>query len=309
MRVPTATVSITNLVCELSRPVTVEEVNKTFKRASEGLLEGILGYSEEPLVSIDYRGDDRSSIIDGLSTMVSNNMVKVVSWYDNEWAYSCRTVDLVNYVAEEMEKNHENTEKISLAFAGFSAASVARINLVETIGSAYPRLIEQPVIPLSDLAVTYYKEYFALIARASCDKSITIDPKMADMAILTILTSLQMMYQKFPEDTRLNRKKEIYRDLIQLITEHYKEQRCAQFYADKLGISLQYLSTAIKDVTGKNVLSTIAYIVIIDAKARLKGTTMTIQEIAYSLNFPNPSFFCKFFRRHVGMSPVEFRNS
>ncbi|MHC6179651.1 type I glyceraldehyde-3-phosphate dehydrogenase [Clostridium sp. JNZ X4-2] len=112
LRVPTATVSITNLVCELSRPVTVEEVNKTFKRASEGLLEGILGYSEEPLVSIDYRGDDRSSIIDGLSTMVSNNMVKVVSWYDNEWAYSCRTVDLVNYVAEEMEKNHENTEKM-----------------------------------------------------------------------------------------------------------------------------------------------------------------------------------------------------
>ncbi|MEY7999654.1 type I glyceraldehyde-3-phosphate dehydrogenase [Clostridium sp. Mt-5] len=112
LRVPTATVSITNLVCELSRPVTVEEVNKTFKRASEGPLEGILGYSEEPLVSIDYRGDDRSSIIDGLSTMVSNNMVKVVSWYDNEWAYSCRTVDLVNYVAEEMEKNHENTEKM-----------------------------------------------------------------------------------------------------------------------------------------------------------------------------------------------------
>ena len=79
--------------------------------------------------------------------------------------------------------------------------------------------------------------------------------------------------------------------------------------ADQLGISLQHLSTTVKQVTGKSVLDTIAYIVIIDAKAQLKGTDMTIQEIAYSLNFPNPSFFCKFFRRHVGMSPLEFRNS
>ena len=101
----------------------------------------------------------------------------------------------------------------------------------------------------------------------------------------------------------------VFPPLIQLITEHYKDQRCAQFYADQLGISLQHLSTTVKQVTGKSVLDTIAYIVIIDAKAQLKGTDMTIQEIAYSLNFPNPSFFCKFFRRHVGMSPLEFRNS
>lgn len=94
-----------------------------------------------------------------------------------------------------------------------------------------------------------------------------------------------------------------------LIWRLYKDQRCAQFYADQLGISLQHLSTTVKQVTGKSVLDTIAYIVIIDAKAQLKGTDMTIQEIAYSLNFPNPSFFCKFFRRHVGMSPLEFRNS
>ncbi|MFC0904466.1 type I glyceraldehyde-3-phosphate dehydrogenase [Clostridium sp. MT-14] len=110
-RVPTATVSVTDLVCQLSKSVTVEEINKTFKRASEGLMEGILGYSDEPLVSVDYKGDDRSSIIDGLSTMASGNMVKVVSWYDNEWAYSCRTVDLVNYVAEEMEKDSETTTR------------------------------------------------------------------------------------------------------------------------------------------------------------------------------------------------------
>ena len=103
LRVPTAAVSITELVCEMSREVTVEKVNSAFKYASQHDLKGILGYSEEPLVSIDYKGDDRSSIVDGLSTMViGKNILKVLAWYDNEWGYSARTVDLVNLVASKM---------------------------------------------------------------------------------------------------------------------------------------------------------------------------------------------------------------
>ena len=103
VRVPTPTVSITDLVCELSKTATAEEINAAFKKASEGELKGILGYSEEPLVSIDYRGDERSSIVDGLSTMVINdNMVKIVSWYDNEWGYSNRLADLTKYVADRL---------------------------------------------------------------------------------------------------------------------------------------------------------------------------------------------------------------
>lgn len=104
VRVPTPTVSLVDLVCELKKDVTVEELNNAFKKASEGKMKGILGYSDKPLVSIDYRQDDRSSIVDGLSTMVlDNNMVKVVSWYDNEWGYSVRTLDLVSYVAKKMK--------------------------------------------------------------------------------------------------------------------------------------------------------------------------------------------------------------
>ncbi|NEZ46938.1 type I glyceraldehyde-3-phosphate dehydrogenase [Clostridium niameyense] len=104
VRVPTPTVSLTDLVCEIEKKATKEEINKAFKDASEGSMKGILGYSEEPLVSVDYRGDERSSIVDGLSTMViGDNLVKVVAWYDNEWGYSCRTVDLVKYVAKFMK--------------------------------------------------------------------------------------------------------------------------------------------------------------------------------------------------------------
>jgi len=104
LRVPTPTVSVTDLVCELSKNVTVEEINQALKEASEGKLAGILGYSEEPLVSVDYKGDDRSSIIDALSTMViDGNMAKIIAWYDNEWGYSVRVVDIVNFVAEKLK--------------------------------------------------------------------------------------------------------------------------------------------------------------------------------------------------------------
>lgn len=101
MRVPTPTVSVVDVTFEVEKPTTAEEVNKALKEAAEGSMKGILGYSEEPLVSIDYRGDSHSSIVDGLSTMVIDNMVKVVSWYDNEWGYSRRVVDLAAMVANK----------------------------------------------------------------------------------------------------------------------------------------------------------------------------------------------------------------
>jgi len=101
-RVPTPNVSVTDLVVELSRNVTVEEVNAALKEAANGPLKGILNYSDEPLVSSDYNGDPASSTIDALSTMVvGDNLVKVVSWYDNEWGYSNRVVDLVAYIASK----------------------------------------------------------------------------------------------------------------------------------------------------------------------------------------------------------------
>ncbi|AIS52788.1 glyceraldehyde-3-phosphate dehydrogenase Gap [Thermoanaerobacter kivui] len=103
MRVPTPDVSVVDLVAEVEVPVTVEEVNAALKEASETYLKGILGYTEEPLVSMDFKGDDRSSIVDASLTMViDGTMVKAVSWYDNEWGYSNRVVDLAKYIAERL---------------------------------------------------------------------------------------------------------------------------------------------------------------------------------------------------------------
>lgn len=101
LRVPTPTVSLIDFVAELENPTTVEELNGAFKAAAEDELAAILLYSDEPLVSTDFRGDSHSAIVDGLSTMVMDgNFVKVVAWYDNEWGYSCRVADLAYMMAE-----------------------------------------------------------------------------------------------------------------------------------------------------------------------------------------------------------------
>jgi glyceraldehyde 3-phosphate dehydrogenase len=102
LRVPTPTVSICDFVADVKRTVTSAEVNQAFKKAAEGSLKGILEYTEEELVSTDFRGNPASSIFDAESTMViDGSMVKVLSWYDNEWGYSCRLVDLAAYIIKK----------------------------------------------------------------------------------------------------------------------------------------------------------------------------------------------------------------
>jgi glyceraldehyde 3-phosphate dehydrogenase len=103
LRVPTPTVSVVDFTAELERETTVEELNAAFRAAAAGPMKGILGVSDEPLVSSDFRGDPRSSIIDSACTMVlGGNFVKVIAWYDNEWGYSCRVADLVKVIAERL---------------------------------------------------------------------------------------------------------------------------------------------------------------------------------------------------------------
>ncbi|MEX0974833.1 MAG: type I glyceraldehyde-3-phosphate dehydrogenase [Bacillota bacterium] len=100
-RVPTPTVSVVDLVVKLRKTATVQEVNKAFEDASQGALKGILGINYEPLVSSDYKGMNQSSVVDGLSTMVVGSLTKVEAWYDNEWGYCCRLVDLISFIASK----------------------------------------------------------------------------------------------------------------------------------------------------------------------------------------------------------------
>jgi len=101
IRIPTPNVSVVDLTCTLAKPATAEEINAALKEASEGKMKGILGYSDEPLVSIDYNHCPLSSIVDGKSTkVIQGNLVKVLAWYDNEWGYSNRVIDLINFITK-----------------------------------------------------------------------------------------------------------------------------------------------------------------------------------------------------------------
>jgi glyceraldehyde 3-phosphate dehydrogenase len=103
LRVPTPTVSVVDFTADVSRETSVDELNEAFRAAASGPMKGILGVSDDPLVSSDFRGDERSSIIDSASTMVlGGTMVKVIAWYDNEWGYSCRVADLIKMIAAKM---------------------------------------------------------------------------------------------------------------------------------------------------------------------------------------------------------------
>jgi len=98
IRVPTPNVSVVDLVAVVEKEVTAEQVNKALKAASEGELAGILGYCEEPLVSIDFNGSELSGIVDASNTgVIDNHLVKVLAWYDNEWGYSTRMLDLIKH--------------------------------------------------------------------------------------------------------------------------------------------------------------------------------------------------------------------
>lgn len=101
LRVPTPTVSIVDFVCMVEKPTTAEELNSLFKEASQGAMKNVLGFTMEPLVSVDFKGNTHSSIIDGLSTMVMDDMIKAVAWYDNEWGYSVRITDIIDLIAKK----------------------------------------------------------------------------------------------------------------------------------------------------------------------------------------------------------------
>lgn len=224
--------------------------------------------------------------------------------------YEIQKDDLITLLPGSIIQFRENTEKVRLCFAGFSSACVSRVNLIKMLVGVYTKITEYPVISLKQETAIYFNDYFSLLTRITCDESIEINSRITEPALSSVLAGIQMVYDKYSFKGRSSsRKEDICKELVQTVSHYYANERRAQFYADKLGISLQHLSTTVKQVMGKNVLDIIAYVVIMDAKAKLKSTDMTIQEITYSLNFPSASFFGKYFRRHVGMTPLDYRKS
>lgn len=229
------------------------------------------------------------------------------------------SINLIDYTVKEGElitlfpgsiiEFKEELEPVQFCFVGFSSEVTCQINMVDICSTSYLNILEQPIMKLSANVVKYMREYFVVISHVVNDEQLAeLNPGIILNQLQSILLGVADIYKKHPYmPTSCSRQEQVYRDLLRLITQHYTKERSAQFYADKIGLTPQHLSTTVKQVTGGTVLNLIEHVVILDAKSKLTSTNLSVQEIAYALNFPTASFFGKYFKRCVGMSPISYK--
>lgn len=204
---------------------------------------------------------------------------------------------------------HGSETNFRLSFVGFSSKFVGEVNLIKSTMDFFPVMIENPVLPLRTEAAEIYRDYFALLYKMFVGDMLT-HPEIQRCVLESLLYGIASQYKQVEgTNRRLSRGEEICKELLRLVMKHYATERRVSFYADQMHLSAQHLCTTVKQQTGKTVADLIADVVIMDAKALLKSTNMPIKEISISLSFPNVSFFGKYFKRYVGMSPQQYRNS
>lgn len=205
---------------------------------------------------------------------------------------------------------HRQSSDCQLYIVGFGKELLNGASFFNSTINYLSSLIETPVVPLQPEVTDLFKDYFMLLIKMVRLKNVNPNQELVSAILLTILHGIGSIHQNINIKTRtFSRGEEILKRLVQHIIKHYTKERSVSFYADLLHISPQHLSTTINKVSGKTVTEIIAKLVITDAEAKLKSTDLSIQEIAYSLNFPDISFFGKYFKRYTGMSPKQYRES
>ncbi len=194
-------------------------------------------------------------------------------------------------------------------FMAFSTELTRESTLFSKTLPFLPFIYDAPVIPLSGQLSEFFIDLFRLVIKSEYIPEQIVQKVQRQTTYYQLLMLIANINRKQQATPRLhyNRNVEIVRELARYVIENYKTERNISFYADKMHLSPQHLSTTIKKTTGKTLTDIISTFVINDAKGKLKSTELTIQEIAYSLNFPDISFFGKYFKRYTGLSPKQFR--
>lgn len=206
---------------------------------------------------------------------------------------------------------HEVSDDIKLCFAGFSASFVSQINYLKNITNYIPVIFDNPIMPLPENISQLYQQAFALLINAYAMPK-TIENKEILKAVFTIFMQgvIELYRHHTPySNAPMTRNMEICREFVQLAMENYTKEHSVSYYAKRLNITLQHFCYVIKKVSGRTALDILSNIIIMDAKAQLKSTDMPVKKIAFALGFDNLSFFNKYFRQHVGMTPQEYRES
>lgn len=224
--------------------------------------------------------------------------------------YKVKANDFVTIVPGSILQIHKVEGDLQIYFLGYSSQFITEADVIKPTLNILYTIKAAPVLPLRKEIAKIIEEHLALLAKTYLTFYGKISKEVTKHMLLTLVYGLGELYKDLrTQKTVVGKSEKIAHDFTQLVMQHYNKERNVAFYAAQLGITQAHLSTTIRQVTGKTCLDIIASMVIMDAKAQLKSTDASIQSIAYSLNFTNMSFFGKYFKRYVGVGPLEYRNN
>ena len=225
--------------------------------------------------------------------------------------YTIRENDFITLSPGSIIQINKIEGKLKLYFMVFSSKFIEGISKTKSIIDLIYITKSHPILSLPKEFACIYEEFFTLMMKVYYKEHSPYNPEILKCMLLSILYRLSDMYHERPirSETVLSRSEEICKTFSHLVIQHYTTERSIAYYAKQMNITPTHLSNTVKHVTGKTVMDIISEVVIVDAKAQLKSTNIPIHEIADSLNFPNVSFFGKYFKRLTGMSPQQYRNS
>ena len=200
---------------------------------------------------------------------------------------------------------------LKIYFLGFSANYVEQKENSRILLDTMYQTLGRPILSLSDNGAKLLEEYFNLLIHTYLHfEESSVLQNITPNIFSDTHTIMSILYNKnTKEKVSMSKSEQICKSFTQLVLQHYSQNRNVSWYADKLGITHAYLCTTVKQAIGKTCVDVISSMVIMDAKSQLKSTDLSIQQISDSLNFANMSFFGKYFKRHVGMSPLDYRNN
>lgn len=204
------------------------------------------------------------------------------------------------------------SDDFSAFYVALSPEFLARASLKQSVFPFLSSITRNPVLLLDDDCYSLVNDYFLLLRKIHEKEKGKPASLVQRSLILSLMYQVNDIYeseQYTAPDNRSSKQNAIYKELIALVMKHYTKERKIAFYAEKLCLTPKYLSFVIREESGKRVSDLITRAVIADAKSQLKSTNLTVQQISESLNFPDPSLFGKYFRKHTGMTPIAYRNS
>ncbi|WP_300227033.1 AraC family transcriptional regulator [uncultured Bacteroides sp.] len=224
--------------------------------------------------------------------------------------FNVRKNDIITLMPGSIFQINDLKGELKIFFMGFSAKYVDQNDKAKTLLDTIYSIMGKPKITLSDEGAGMVERYFRFLIEIYEKFDERIHQELADNIFADVHKGISLIYKKktVTDDVASSRAEKLSKGFTQLVMQHYNDNRNVSWYAEKLGITHAHLCSIVKQATGKTCADIISSMVIMDAKSQLKSTHQSIQAISDSLNFANMSFFGKYFKRHVGMSPLEYRN-